>query len=190
MSVSDKGPVDGKGGKVKETQGNYLIEPRYEIIGGIRYDFLSSPKFNHQYTLGNLHFSFASACAQDGIVLIAPMDVILDDQNTLQPDLLYIRKENKGIIREGYVYGAPDLVVEILSDSTARNDKTIKKTTYERFGVGEYWLVDPVYRLVDQFVLLEGEYRLLGTWTEDDRLASATVRCLNVSLADVFREIE
>jgi Uma2 family endonuclease len=179
---------DGKAPKIKETHGTYFIEERYEIIGGVRYDFMTSPKYVHQNVLGRLYVAFYSSCAQDGVILLAPMDVHFDEENILQPDILYIRKENKGIIRDGYVFGVPDLVVEILSDSTARNDKTIKKATYERFGVQEYWLVDPVYRLVDQFVLLEGEYRLLATWTEDDRINASAVPCLAIELSSIFEK--
>jgi len=179
-----------KAAKVKKTHGTYFIEERYEIIGGVRYDFMTSPKFVNQNLLGQLYVAFHSSCAQDGIILIAPMDVHFDKDNILQPDILYIRKENKGIIRDGYVYGVPDLVVEILSDSTARNDKTIKKATYENFGVPEYWLVEPVYRLVDQFVLVDGEYRLAKTWTEEDNLVSVTVPCLSIVLSTVFVQEE
>ncbi|MCD9020628.1 Uma2 family endonuclease [Cohnella silvisoli] len=182
------GNKDGKATKIKETHGTYFIEERYEIIGGVRYDFLFSPKYVHQNVLGRLHLAFHSSCAQDGVILLAPMDVHFDEENILQPDILYIRKGNKEIIRDGYVFGVPDLVVEILSDSTARNDKTIKKATYERFGVREYWLADPVYRLVDQFALIEGEYRLLATWTEEDRLVSSAVPCLAIELSAVFEK--
>ncbi|PRX61506.1 Uma2 family endonuclease [Cohnella sp. SGD-V74] len=179
-----------KPGKVKETHGTYFIDERYEIIGGVRYDFLTSPKFSHQDALGRLYIAFHSACSEDGVILLAPMDVHFDEENILQPDILYIRGENRGIIRDGYVYGAPDLVVEILSGSTARRDKTLKKSTYEKFGVGEYWLVDPVYRLVEQFAIVDGEYRLLATWSEEDVLVAATVACLTVDLSAVFRKEE
>ncbi|MFB9277496.1 Uma2 family endonuclease [Cohnella cellulosilytica] len=175
-----------KTAKVKETHGTYFIDERYEIIGGVRYDFLTSPKFSHQDVLGRLYLAFHSACSEDGVILLAPMDVHFDEANILQPDILYIRGENRGIIRDGYVYGAPDLVVEILSGSTAQRDKTIKKSTYEKFGVGEYWLVDPVYRLVEQFALVEEKYRLLATLSEEDELVSATVACLTVDLSAVF----
>lgn len=178
---------NGDSGKVKETHGTYFIDERYEIIGGVRYDFLTSPKFVHQDVLGQLYLAFHASCAQDGVILLAPLDVHFDKDNILQPDLLYISRTRSDIIRDGYVYGAPDLVVEILSDSTARNDKTIKKGTYERFGVAEYWLVEPEYRLVDQFVLTEGEYRLVKTWTVEDEIVSSAVPCLAVNLAEVFR---
>ncbi|XID90757.1 Uma2 family endonuclease [Paenibacillaceae bacterium WGS1546] len=174
--------------KVKETHGTYFIDERYEIIGGVRYDFLTSPKFAHQDALGRLYVSFHSACSEDGVILLAPLDVHFDEQNILQPDILYVRGENRGIIRDGYVYGAPDLVVEILSDSTARRDKTLKKSTYEKFGVGEYWLVDPVYRLVEQFVLVEGEYRLVATCSEEEELVASTVPSLTVDLSAIFEK--
>ncbi|MDI4648386.1 Uma2 family endonuclease [Cohnella hashimotonis] len=178
----------GGNGKVKETHGTYFIDERYEIIGGVRYDFLTSPKFVHQDVLGQLFLAFNASCMQDGVILLAPMDVHFDKDNILQPDLLYISRTRSDIIRDGYVYSAPDLVVEILSDSTARNDKTIKKATYERFGVAEYWLVEPEYRLVDQFVLTEGEYRLFRTWTTEDEIVSTAVPCLAMNLSEVFRQ--
>lgn len=183
---------DGENGKnsdkIKEQDARYLIDERYEIIEGVRYDFLSSPKYVHQNLLGNLHVAFHSACSADGKIVIAPMDVHFDNDNVYQPDVIYIAKENISIIRDGFIFGVPDLVVEILSESTARRDKTIKKSGYEKFGVKEYWLADPVYKLVEQFVLVEGEYRLAATLSEGDRLVSATVPCLAIDLTSVFED--
>lgn len=173
--------------KVKEGQERYaMIDERYEIIGGVRYDFLSSPKYAHQKMLTNFYLAFHDSCGQDGEVLLAPLDVHLDEDNILQPDVIYIARDRLDIIRDGYVFGAPDLVVEILSDSTGRRDKTIKKDAYERFGVKEYWLADPVYRTVDQFVLREARYELAATLTEGDRLVSPTIPCLSIDLNAVF----
>lgn len=122
----------------------------------------------------------------EGEIILAPMDVHFDKDNILQPDILYIRRDNLHIIRDGWVFGVPDLVVEILSENTGKRDKTIKKDTYERFGVGEYWLADPVYRIVDQFVLADGQYRMAGTWTEQDVIVSHTISCLSVRLGGIF----
>ncbi|MFC5403991.1 Uma2 family endonuclease [Cohnella soli] len=172
--------------KLKEQRENYLIDERYEIIGGVRYDFLSSPLYVHQRVLGDLHYAFRHACSHNGEILLAPLDVHFDADNIFQPDLIYVSHQNRGIIRDGYIYGAPDLVVEILSSSTGRRDKTIKKDGYEKFGVREYWLIDPVYRIVEQFVLLDEKYALVATLTEDHHLSSSTVPCLNLKLKDIF----
>ncbi|MEX1030083.1 MAG: Uma2 family endonuclease [Paenibacillaceae bacterium] len=175
-----------KSGRIKEQQEYYETTERFEIIEGLRYDFLSSPKYAHQKILTNLHLAFHSACSQEGEILLAPLDVHFDEDNIVQPDVIYIARDNLGIIRDGFVFGVPDLVVEILSESTGRRDKTIKKSLYERFGVKEYWLADPVYRLVEQFVLEDDRYRLIATLTEQDQLTSRAVPCLIIDLAGIF----
>lgn len=182
----DESEAKDKQGKVKETPENYLIDERYEIIEGVRYDFLTSPIYAHQRILAKLYLAFHKDCAADGEVLFAPLDVHFDENNIFQPDLIYIANANRGIIRDGYIYGAPDLVVEILSSSTGRRDKTIKKNGYEKFGVREYWLVDPVHRFVEQFVLLDGKYAEVATLTEEQTLSSPTVACLSLTLNEIF----
>lgn len=176
--------------KVKEQQGIYdLISERYEIINGIRYDFLSSPKINHQHIVGELYGCFYTTCRERGVIILAPMDVHFDDgDNIAQPDLIFIANENRGIIRDGYVFGAPDLVVEVLSESTGRRDKTVKKDTYERFAVSEYWIVDPIYRTVDQLLLVDGKYRLVATLSEEDVLKSPQFECIHIELGHIFPE--
>ena len=173
---------------IKEEQGVYYDVPeRFEIIGGIRYDFLASPKYVHQKITANFYLAMQSTCHLNGEILFAPMDVHFDDgDNIAQPDLIFIANENRHIIRDGYIYGAPDLLVEILSQSTGRKDKTVKKAMYEQFGVKEYWLTDPSYRTVDQFVLIEGNYHLLATLTEDEVLTTPYFSCMSIDLKKIF----
>ena len=185
-SGSEERGKQGQPQKVKEQQGYYDIPERFEIIGGIRYDFLASPKYVHQKISTNFYLAFYNCCANDGEILLAPMDVHLDEDNIVQPDVIYIAKENLGIIRDGYVFGAPNLLVEILSDSTGKRDKTIKKTLYEQFGIQEYWLADPMYRTLDQFVLTDGKFRLAATLTEADRVVSPCIPCLDIDLSGIF----
>lgn len=175
-----------KSATIKEKQSRYLIDERFEIIAGIRYDFLSSPKFVHQKLLTNFHIAFHSSCSLEGEIILAPLDVHFDEENIVQPDLVYISRENLGIIRDDYVFGAPDLVVEILSQSTGRKDKTVKKTLYERFGVKEYWMVDPVYRTVDQFLLEGSKYNLAATLSDQDEISSPVLPCLSIDLSSIF----
>jgi Uma2 family endonuclease len=78
-----------------------------------------------------------------GIALTAPTDVALDESDIVQPDLLFVSKERASILSETGTRGAPDLVVEILSESTRRTDERTKRALYDRAGVREYWVVDP-----------------------------------------------
>ena len=78
-----------------------------------------------------------------GVVFFVPLDVYLDDKNAFQPDIIFISKENLHITQEDGVYGAPDVVIEVLS-TDRKFDLRDKKKVYERTGVKEYWTVDPV----------------------------------------------
>jgi Uma2 family endonuclease len=128
---------------------------RREIIDG---ELIVSPSLfvEHQRILGELARLIGNFLDANpvGRVFVAPLDTILDQEEVLQPDLLYIRNERRSII-DRWVYGAPDLAVGILSESTRRRDEVRKRQLYEQFGVSEYWIVDPeadhvtVYRLVD-----------------------------------------
>lgn len=88
----------------------------------------------------------------------APLDVVLTDTDTFQPDILFISNNRKNIITEEKIIGAPDLVIEILSPSTAYYDLVHKKKVYESAGVLEYWIVDPLERFMEVFSLHDGRY--------------------------------
>ena len=117
---------------------------RYEIYDGRLIAMSPSPDFYHQELAARLFLALADFVRprQLGRVVFAPMDVVMADDNTAQPDLLFIANENAGIIQK-WVFGAPDLVVEILSPSSIRRDRHDKLEQYARFGVKEYWIVDP-----------------------------------------------
>ncbi|HEY3875715.1 MAG TPA: Uma2 family endonuclease [Candidatus Kapabacteria bacterium] len=86
-----------------------------------------------------------------GKVLYSPVNVYADDENVFQPDLLFVRHGNLAIIQQDGIHGAPDLVIEILSPSNAYYDLKTKKDAYQRIGVREYWIVDPMDRSIECF---------------------------------------
>ena len=89
------------------------------------------------------------------------VEVHFDEKNIFVPDFIVVLKENEQILAQGdFIYGAPDLVVEILSKSTKKRDVTIKKNTYERNGVREYWIIDPWIKSVAVYLLRDGKYYL------------------------------
>ena len=95
---------------------------------------------------------------------VATIHVIFDEHNHLEPDLCFIAKDRLGIVNGPKVEGPPDLVIEILSDSNRDYDIQVKFRHYERYGVKEYWLVDPRDRSISVYVLDGGRYQLLGEY--------------------------
>ena len=117
---------------------------RYEIIDG---DLLVTPAplSKHQLVLGNLHgllWAFLQA-SPEGRVLFAPADVVLSEINVVEPDLLFLSNARLDRVTRKNIKGAPDIVVEVLSESTRRADEVRKRKLYESADVLEYWIVDP-----------------------------------------------
>lgn len=172
--------------QIKEEREVYEDFDRFEIIDYVRYELKPAPSINHQELAGNLYFHLKKSCSIDGIVLISPIDVYLDEGNTFQPDLVFIKTDNMDIIKESRIEGAPNLVIEILSPSTSANDKIRKKIQYERFGVEEYWIVDPVHRTVDQFLLQSGRFLLHATYGDQMTLTSDLFPCIYITMDELF----
>lgn len=99
-----------------------------------------------------------------GEVFISPLDVFLDEAaNAVQPDIFFIRSGNLSIVNpNGHVHGVPDLIIEILSPGNATHDKVRKKDLYEKFGVKEYWIVDPLTKNTIGYSLVENKFVSLG----------------------------
>ena len=93
-----------------------------------------------------------------GETRVAPFDVYFDKKNVFQPDVIFISNENLHKIEANGLHGAPDLVVEILSPSTAKYDLGKKKDVYENYGVKEYWIIDPSTKDVNGFASVNGVY--------------------------------
>jgi len=126
-----------------------------------------APNVRHQEVVGEIYFAISLLLRKNplGKVLIAPTDVRLSNQNILQPDILFIKNENLYKIKEKGIERAPDLVVEVLSPATSQLDYEEKKLIYERFGVSEYFIVDPGSKSVDSYFLKEGIYEEQKTLT-------------------------
>ncbi|WP_428278709.1 Uma2 family endonuclease [Candidatus Palauibacter sp.] len=124
---------------------------RYEAIEGDLY-MTPAPSPRHQILLLRLYDALAAVLRErhGGVLLVAPVGVEFPSTGEgVQPDILFVSDERRRIIRDTSVRGAPDLVVEILSPSTASHDRGTKRRLYERQGVREYWIVDPDDNAVD-----------------------------------------
>jgi Uma2 family endonuclease len=107
-----------------------------------------APNTEHQRTSKSF-FRILEANAGNGEVFYSPIDLYCDNENVFQPDLLYISERNKKIISERGIEGAPDLIIEIISPSNSFIDRYTKKTAYFKFGVLEYWIVDPANKTLE-----------------------------------------
>ena len=124
---------------------------RYEAIGGELF-MTPSPSVRHQILVVRLYDALRPLLTKRdrGVLLIAAVGVEFPDTGEgVQPDLVFVSNERRGIIGDAALRGAPDLVIEILSPSTASRDRTIKLELYERQGVREYWIVDPDENAID-----------------------------------------
>lgn len=121
-----------------------------------------SPTIAHQRVLRQLAFDifeFVKRNKRGAEVLFAPCDVFLDEySNAVQPDIVFISDEKKSIIRKDAIHGIPDIVVEILSPFNRDHDRIRKKVLYEKFGVREFWIVDPETKETEGFFLKNGRY--------------------------------
>ncbi len=143
--------------KEKYTYQDYITWPdeeRWEIIDGFAYDMSPAPAINHQTIVGNFH-TFLNVSLRGKIcrVFMAPTDVILSEFDVVQPDVFVVCDPKK--IAEKNIQGAPDLVIEIISPSTATKDRREKFNLYEKNGVREYLIVEPEAKHVERFSLNE-----------------------------------
>ncbi len=160
---------------------------RYEIIGGQL--FVSpSPTYRHQFVsmkLGNALDAYLTS-TNAGTVIAAPMDVYLSEHDVVQPDLLVVLNARTDIIQDRGIAGAPDLVVEIVSPSSATTDYLRKSKLYERNGVQEYWIVDPVAATMSVQRLTDGSFVLEAELDRNDTVRSSLLGDFDLDLSLIF----
>ena len=181
-----------KQANVRFTYDDYLLLPedkRYEIVEG---ELLrgpgalpASPAHPQRPGRGTLDLCQAPGHRRG---LFAPCDVVLSMENVVQPDLMFVADEHKSILTAANVQGPPDLVVEILSRSTKQRDLEIKRKLYARYGVREYWIVDPDAATVEVLVWSESGYASAGVCSVTDRLSSPLLPELNLPLSEIFKK--
>ncbi|MCW8140535.1 MAG: Uma2 family endonuclease [Planctomycetota bacterium] len=161
---------------------------RHEVLDG-EHVVSPAPGRRHQQVLKRLAVKLVLHVEGErrrGEVYFAPFDVLLADDNVVQPDLIFVAEERQALFSERGLEGAPDLVVEVLSPSTRARDRGKKREVYARFGVRELWLVDPDAGTVDLFTLAAGQLAHAGTFGPGDVLVTPLLADLRLDLAAVF----
>ncbi|MCL2096373.1 MAG: Uma2 family endonuclease [Oscillospiraceae bacterium] len=129
---------------------------RYELLDGKVY-YMARPSSNHNAVVGNIHRIFGNFLrGKKCRAFVDGIDVKLSEKDTTVPDVMIVC--NPDIIKKNKIDGAPDLIVEVLSLSTAKNDIGYKKDLYEKHGVKEYWIVSPGEKSVQVYLLKDGAY--------------------------------
>ena len=165
---------------------------RHELIDG-EHIVSPAPGTRHQVVVVNLAAHLHAFLRQHrlGLVLVAPFDVLLSEHDMVEPDLIYLSEDRKRLqLNAKRLVGPPDLAVEVLSPSTRRLDETRKLRLYERFGVSEYWLIDPdeetirIHRLVKERLVLAIMLSRAAAGAQD--LSTPLLPGLAIPLAAIF----
>ena len=180
---------------VKLTYDDFVLFPddgqRHELIDGEHY-VTPSPNLKHQAIVRNL-LTLMGPYLRDrriGKVYAAPLDVVFSHFDVVEPDVLYVSEARRQVLTPQNVQGAPDLVVEVGSPGTRRRDEKLKHQLYERFGVSEYWVVDPDIDVVRVYRLADGRYVRVQELSLDlgEVLATPLLPGLELPLSDLFSD--
>ena len=137
---------------------------RYELIDGTLL-VSPAPTPRHQAAIGELYLLLRAACPEDHFVLLSPLDWQPDGRTSLEPDLLVVRRDRIGAKN---ITQTPTLVIEVISPSSRRIDRTLKLSRYAEGGISHYWVVDPMTPSVDIYEFHQGEYRLVASAVGDE----------------------
>jgi Uma2 family endonuclease len=162
---------------------------RYELIEGELY-VSTAPELIHQRVIGRLHFAFANYLAEKpiGEILYGP-GVILSDYDGVIPDLVYLTNERRDEIATGTrIYGAPNLVIEVLSPGTQNmeRDRKVKLRLYDKYGIDEYWVVDTRARAIEVYRREAEKLKFFTTFVSDESVASPLLPEFECRVASLF----
>ena len=168
-------------------------DEKLEVLEG-NLEMVPAPSTDHQDVqsyLGRLILNYVIE-RKMGKIYLSPTDIILDLNNIVQPDILFISNEKKHLIQKKGIFGSPDLIIEIISPSSKYRDTYTKKALYEKFRIQEYWLVDPYMKGIEILRLnSEQIYELYSSGYLEDEEQKALVRSsvlntLEIDLKDIF----
>jgi Uma2 family endonuclease len=158
--------------KVVLTYEDYAALPndgkRYEILDG-ELSVSAAPGRTHQHVLLRLAAALDAHVTTHGLgeVYIAPFDVVLAETTIVQPDIIFVDRDRLAIFSQRGADGAPTLVIEVLSPSTTRNDRTTKLQLYARYAVPYYWIVNAEQRVIEVYRLAANRYEVPETFGDD-----------------------
>ena len=162
---------------------------RYELIEGEL--FVSrAPGIPHQLVLNNLQFAFGSYLKDNPIGRVVPgAGAVFSDYDAVIPDLAFVRNERwSDVVTDIRFTSAPDLIIEILSPGKENRDRDllVKRQLYAKYGVDEYWIADPVNRLVEVYRLQNNRLESAATLRNGDEITTPLLPDFQMSVSSVF----
>ena len=173
----------------KYTYADYITWPdeeRWELIEGTAYNMSPAPTTRHQIITGNFYRVLSNNLIGHRCkTFIAPTDVVFSEHDVVQPDVLVVCDQKK--ITEKNISGAPDMTVEVLSPQTALKDIREKKSLYEKYGVKEYIIIDPLEQYLERFLLQEdGAFNKGEIFGPEETFSPASLEGIEIPLREVF----
>jgi Uma2 family endonuclease len=160
---------------------------RLEIIDGVVYDMAASPLVKHQVIVGHAYSLIREHLRGKSCkTFMAPLDVVLDDINVVEPDVFVVCDPSK--ITEKNIKGAPDLIIEVLSPSNNIKDRRNKKWLYEGHGVKEFIIISPMEESAERYWLVDGKYGLSELFNWDESFYSNLLPELFFDLRVIFEK--
>lgn len=158
----------------------------YQLING-KLEIMPSPNYRHQDILGSIYFNLKYYLSNNkvGTVQMAPLDVHFNKYNVYQPDILFVSIARASIIQK-WIYGAPDFIVEILSEKNYEHDTVQKKKVYGKYNVIEYWIVHPKEEIVEVFHNKNSEMQLAKTAFRNDTIYSIAIKGFELEVNRIF----
>ncbi len=162
---------------------------RHEIVDG-EWFTTPAPNLDHQGMVSKLDRRLGNHVEEHrlGKVFVAPTDVLLSKNDIVEPDLIFVSTKNSSILTKKNIQGAPDLVIEVSSPSTAALDRGDKLRPYARSGVREYWIIDLFARSVE--IREFGRTRRVRIYKEGQTFTSALLPGLELSVSDLFSALD
>ncbi len=162
---------------------------RYELASGQLELMSPAPSVTHEMISIELIKTISRSCESDYIILSAPVDVILSSIDVRQPDIVLISRKRISIISNRGIEGPPDLVVEILSPSTLKRDKIDKVKIYARYNIPEFWIIDPILGILEQYLLTDNRYELIDIFQNNEVVTSPNVPCISFTMAEIMEKV-
>ncbi len=166
---------------------NILDDKSYEVISG-ELIMVPAPDLEHQRISRKLEIKLSLHIEKNnwGEIFDAPIDVILDNQNVVQPDIVFVSKENSKMLEKRGIFGSPDMIVEIISPSSVKRDRYDKFIVYETFKIKEYWLIDPANKTIEIFILENDKYRLFCFAGTDEKAISNLIQNFEINVNELM----